>query len=265
MKHTRILILLLTLIYTSLHAHAQLYIIIPGTWGAESEWALPGGDFYETLHAALPNDAALITFSWSGKNKHASRIIAAQNLAQLIHSYPPETEITIIAHSHGGNVGILASQMLQPDQRITCFYSLGTPVDQEEYSPALHAIDNFYHLFSFSDFVQPVGGLYERVFDTAMHITNIAVTINGVEPNHTQLHAACIAQWLPDLHYYLSLHEVQVTLHVPFIMVDFTMHSIPEYCISGYADAMLAQDAQLIRKYTAAFVRKRKKFAMIEE
>ncbi len=88
-------------------------ILVHGTFGLDSTWYRPGGKFYKTLeqHATTLNQK-LVPFTWSGKLSDKARIQAAESLAALILSYPKDEPIILIGHSHGGNVIILASRLL---------------------------------------------------------------------------------------------------------------------------------------------------------
>ncbi len=228
---------MLILFSTNLLAHQpeQYYIIIHGTWPQPFSWHMPGGDFYDTLARANP-PAHVLFFLWSGKNNYQARIDASQDLVRFIQTNFKNNEcINLVTHSHGSNVGILASQILAENRsnyRIHCFYALGTPVNQEEYMPNMDAIDYFYHLFSFQDFVQPVFGFFERQYPVHERIANLCVTINGKQPSHCELHHPIIARWIPLLH--KSLHEKKMGNFEKFDFqkpgtIHFADNDIPRY------------------------------------
>lgn len=59
------------------------------------------------------NSTQDVGFSWSGDNNESARRKAAQDLAIYIYqNRQPGEPITIVGHSHGGNVGILAANYL---------------------------------------------------------------------------------------------------------------------------------------------------------
>lgn len=176
-----------------------VFILIPGTWAATSAWHQPGGDFFETLkHSAALARTPVITFTWPGSNSHACRVAAAQELAKMIERYDV---VYLVTHSHGTNVGILATQLLgirKCRSRIKKFFALAAPV-HEEYFPDMNVVDEFYNLFSLADVVQPVFGAFERTFPTHERMVNLRVTINGTEPDHMAIHDPLVARWLPFL------------------------------------------------------------------
>src|SRR5437762_9800343 len=179
----------------------QVYIIVHGTWGLETTWYMPGGDFFDALEiSAKEHNATVVPFSWTGKNNIQARQKAAQNVAKLIETYDKATEIIVIAHSHGGNVAIIASHLLQKN-KIFCLYTLGTPINRSLY-PNMDMIRYCYNFFSFDDLVQPVLGMFEREYAPHERIANVRVVINGKEPDHTDLHNVVVGKWLS----YISIH-----------------------------------------------------------
>lgn len=178
------------------------YVIIHGTWCRPFSWHMPGGDFYDALVHAT-DSISVSFFIWSGNNNHQDRIKAAQQLVEhLAICVPPNAELTIIAHSHGANVAILASHIMECQKNpyiIHHFYALGTPVSTVSYFPNMHIIRSFYNIFSFSDMVQPVFGMFKREFPPHERISNLCITINGKEPSHSELHSPLVASWLPHL------------------------------------------------------------------
>jgi RHS repeat-associated protein len=112
-------------------------------------------------------------FSWSGGNNSGARTEAAYDLVDHIIANRVEGEpITVVGHSHGGNVGIDAVNMLRlefPDAEINLI-TMNTPVrDDYQLSEIFANDDNFTHLNYYinTDLVQIMGGtsLSGKVFD----------------------------------------------------------------------------------------------------
>src|SRR5439155_24770721 len=106
---------------TSVCAHDKqtdsvVYIVVHGTWPKNhriKSWYRPGSDFFKALEESVcTSNGKVNSFLWSGKNDDSARKHDAYVLAKLIESYPSNTKIIIVAHSHGANVGFLASQEL---------------------------------------------------------------------------------------------------------------------------------------------------------
>lgn len=220
----------------SFGAPHSYYIIIHGTWSRPFSWHMPGGDFYDAL-ASVSQPGTVSFFLWSGENSHEARIAGGKKLVRYIQQfYPHDAEINIVSHSHGSNVGILASQEFAKDpynkHRIHNFYALGTPTNTTQYMPDMNAISYFYNLFSYNDYVQPVFGFFEREYPKHDRIANICITINKKEPRHSEMHAALIAQWIPSIHEDLASQAIagfdQFTFKKPGI-IHFNDGDTPTY------------------------------------
>ncbi len=197
-----------------IHANNPIYILIHGSWSAEATWSMPEGDFFDELvKSTAQSNAIVVPYNWSGKLSHASRLQAAKGLAQVIQSYPVDTHIYLIGHSHGGNVALIASQILGKDRynkhSIHALYTLGTPIDMEESFPDMDVIANVYNLFSRSDMVQSVFGTFGREFTEHRRIANLRITIDGKAPGHSDLHHPVIARWIPYIPEDLAKRQVK--------------------------------------------------------
>lgn len=70
------------------------------------------------------------TFEWSGRNTHKARVKAGYELAAHIRDLRkscPKCQHFIIAHSHGGNVALLAHKHLRTQLHAAGIATLGTP------------------------------------------------------------------------------------------------------------------------------------------
>lgn len=257
------LFFLLLLINATLHAHT-VYIIIHGTWAAASDWCMPGGDFYDAVtESAQKLNASVCFLIWSGANSHSARSKAAQQLVNMIQLHPPETSINLIAHSHGANVGIVASQLLAQEKdnkhMIHSFYALGVPINTEQYLPDMNVISYFYNIFSFGDFIQPILGVCDRQFPPHERIANIRITIDGKEPNHSELHGPVVGTWLPLIHKKLAENTVGNFASFDFQqpgIIRFSSNQPPWYEIDLQRDLLIEEDRLLMQKLNEV-IRKR--------
>ncbi len=232
----------------------SVFILIHGTWAFKEPWHMPGGVFFDELeYYAHFFNIKIVPYRWEGANNHKTRVHAAKGLVKLIQSYPKDIQICIVAHSHGTNVGIIASQLLVQDEvnkhHIEVFYALGTPINSD-YQPDMHIINYFYNLFSFEDFVQPVLGIFKRCYNTHERIANICITINGKEPGHCELHDPVVAQWLPGLHE--SLMNKKIDLIHPGI-IHFYSNREPKYEIDKNREELIEQDLELSKLILLSF------------
>ena len=226
------------LLATHLVCARTVSIIIHGTWGIESSWYLPGGEFFEAYQEAahVCADHYCCTFSWSGKNSHEARIMAAQQLSYLIESYDPATTVIIVAHSHGANVAFLASQLLgyEPTHSIDTIYALGAPINMELYAPDMKVVQQVVNFFSYRDLVQPVLGMFERQLPCNDRMINMRVLINDQQPKHSGLHAQQIAAWLPHLHAeFKQKKETFFDSSVP-LLIKFYDEALPTWEVDAH-------------------------------
>lgn len=246
-----ILLFNITLAHAS---HSGVIIIVHGTWGIDSPWCKPGGEFFDSLEkSAQQFNKKVISYLWPGYLNHESRELAAQGLVKLIQSYPSDMSITLVAHSHGGNVSILASQILDADSTnkhtIDALYAIATPVNVSFYQPNMKIIKYLYNLFSFADRVQPVLGIFGRTFPDHPRIANLRLVLNGREPGHIEFCTALTAQWLPYIHEKLGQDNIGKFQYFNFKfpgIIYFSSNAHPLYSIDVQRKVLLEKDRLII-------------------
>jgi hypothetical protein len=181
----------------------EVFILIHGTWSDHLDnWFMPQGDFFKELRLHILPSSHIVPFLWSGKNSHLVRHCTAQALAQLIKSYSPDTVIHLIAHSHGANIGFIASQLLASEYQepmIHSLFALGAPIDTKKYAPDMIIIKTGWNIFSTKDMVQPVFGRFCRVLSHEWNFYNLRIFLENKEPEHFQLHSPLVAQWIAQI------------------------------------------------------------------
>lgn len=229
---------------------APKYLLVNGTWTKPFSWHMPGGEFFEALTFVV-DEQDISFFHWSGINSPEARKKAADDLTFYIESfYKPHDELIIIAHSHGGNVATLASQILgkKPENkhRIHKLFTLGMPIELTgTYAPDMNVINYIYNLFSWNDFVQPIMGLFGREFPSHERIANLAVCVNNHEPDHSELHQTLIALWIPQIHEKLAKIRRTGFDQFDFLkpgIIYFDEDSFPCYVIDTERKAHLERD-----------------------
>lgn len=255
-------ILFITSLATASAYHASasqhVIIIIHGTWAHKKKhahWYNPNGYFFDTIEKNVSENTSVISFLWSGDNTAHARDTGGLVLAKLINSYSADTTITIIAHSHGATVGIIASHYLAKDpknhKKIRHFYSLGRPVDNTLHLPNMDTIEYFYNFFSYNDAIQPVFGAYEReIHPQHERIANIRMVIDGRSPDHSELHDPCVAEWIHDIHTFLTNYET-FSFFEPGL-IHFFSDGPPEYFIDTERAILRFQDQQANNKINHA-------------
>ena len=92
--------------------HGTKVIIVHGSFATNEPWYKPGGDFFEAVNEqASAYNFTTESFSWSGIPDYQNILDGAKKLAHSINKNLGERHI-LIGHSHGGNVILLASQLL---------------------------------------------------------------------------------------------------------------------------------------------------------
>jgi hypothetical protein len=277
-----------TLALTLLHsfsAHADRVIfLVHGTWASTAEWSTADGDFFKAIeqsaeqHAqqsknpkygllnffprkAAPEKIHVVPFTWAGEKNAVCRAQAARKLVKIMQSYPQDTKFSVIAHSHGVNVTLLASHYLAqaaPDQqrRIETLYALAGPVKETRYSPNMDIIDYVYNLFSFGDIVQPIFNKWHRVFSPHERIANLEVTINGQEPDHSQIHDPLVGASLPTLDLKLRAAHGNILFHEPGSLHFHANTPDPIYKRETYEarTQKLEEDQTHVKRRWAAFI-----------
>ncbi|MFI5333314.1 MAG: alpha/beta fold hydrolase [Candidatus Babeliales bacterium] len=261
-KHIAIASLISTATLIAFDAPARVYIVVHGTWASKESWSKPGGKFFNDLAASAHQfNAHVVSFSWSGKLDNKSRALAGKELAKFIQHYSPDTPICVVAHSHGANVGILASHelaKLKSSHIIDKFYALAPPVNEVDYMPNMHIINHFYNLFSLQDYVQPVLGIFGRVYPEHPRIANIRIGIEGKQGSHSELHDPIIGRWIPYIHEQLCHHAMGNFDQFSFVKpgyVFFFVQETPYYKEDSNRIALLKYDRELTERVANALSR----------
>lgn len=190
----------------------EIWILIHGTFAKQASRIMPCArwwkekqPFYEMLKKKLDVRGisyTLTSFAWSGSLQHDKRVEAGSQLAQyIIEKTKSHQKVHIIAHSHGGNVALIAADFLEQsdtNHKISHLYTLGTPIGPS-YSSSAKYITTIYNFFSYGDIVQPILNVFNRTFDTANHIYNIQLRIDNSCPTHLQLHEVCVAAAITEI------------------------------------------------------------------
>lgn len=89
---------------------AQTAMLVHGTWALGATWWQPGGDFHSYMLQELRPDLYNNTdrFAWSGGYSPGARELGADELLKWVNIHK-EQGLDLFAHSHGGNVAMLAS------------------------------------------------------------------------------------------------------------------------------------------------------------
>lgn len=134
-----------------------LTMVVPGTWNKSEDWSNGGNatTFLSSVESTFGEAPQIV--NWSGGDNKKERLIAAKYITKTInsHHFVEGEKLNIIGHSHGGNIGILVSQM--SNRKIDNLVTLGTPV-RSDYKPNTSNIGNHMNVYSNLDPIQVSGG-----------------------------------------------------------------------------------------------------------
>ena len=145
----------------------------PSTFPSETELAIK----------QITSNRTVGYFGWSGENKDEARKGAAEWLATIVKDTRRKGEpLTLVGHSHGGNVAIMAANILYKkyNMKVDYLITFNTPVREYRLEPGaawLHI-----NIYNPDDDVQRLGGslkrawIAEREFPGAV---NIRVSYQG--------------------------------------------------------------------------------------
>jgi RHS repeat-associated protein len=179
-------------------------------WCPPSQESCSAGESYAALwQEFLEDDGDLHLFEWGDpniifpdlekdNNHHVSRVEAAIRLVlEILQAYNenPEMAINIIGHSHGGNVAIIAANILYEVYGIQLdnLVVLGTP-QRDEYSLIPDAAKNFVSVFNYLDVVQTSGG---NITESLYYLPSIGEIgpARRIQPLATNLN---VSPWIPS-------------------------------------------------------------------
>jgi pimeloyl-ACP methyl ester carboxylesterase len=136
---------------------ASLTTIIHGTWAEDEHWWRWPSDFPRYIDSITGDFyKGESPFRWSGGNTPEGRHEGSKSLIRWLKAHPAE-KVTLIAHSHGGNVVFKATEIAAPGEiQIARLVLLGTPI-RDDYAPNLSAIGKIHNIYSEDDIVQLLG------------------------------------------------------------------------------------------------------------
>ncbi|GAB4456349.1 MAG: hypothetical protein OHK0036_20140 [Bacteroidia bacterium] len=129
---------------------------VHGTWSNPGIWNEKNTTM---IMNATNNSSKPIKFEWSGDNTHQARYEAALKLVNEIYkNRNPDEPLTLIGHSHGGNVAILAANILNKlGVKVNTIITINTPV-RPDYQLQEGAAEKHFNIYTESDLVQNKGG-----------------------------------------------------------------------------------------------------------
>jgi pimeloyl-ACP methyl ester carboxylesterase len=134
----------------------SLTVIVHGTWANDETWWRWPAEFPQYVDQQTKDVyKGPLPFKWSGDNTDEARREGGRALFRWMQEHPTE-KLTVIAHSHGGNVAFVASQVGLKMQNLIL---LGTPI-RTDYLPKMDNIQTIHNTYSSEDDVQFLGTLF---------------------------------------------------------------------------------------------------------
>jgi hypothetical protein len=84
-------------------------VLVHGTFARDAKWTHPTSELYRHLRSVT--NPEFVVFNWSGRNTNRARLKAGKELSALLRSLlkeNPGRPVSVVAHSHGGNVALYA-------------------------------------------------------------------------------------------------------------------------------------------------------------
>jgi hypothetical protein len=105
------------------------FVLVHGTFASKALWTQEGSFLFRSLQKWFP-DAVIERFTWSGRNRINSRFQAALELRRYLRAKmrkEPDSDIYIIAHSHGGTVALKAADCDDLSDALCGIVCMSTP------------------------------------------------------------------------------------------------------------------------------------------
>lgn len=179
---------------------------IHGTWSNPATWKTPNLISHATNVAFKDHKMTNQLFQWSGDNSSKARTVAAKNLVGILSNRGESSSepITLVGHSHGGNVSIEAINLMVEDSKFDNveinLLTINTPVrDDYQLSDKASKRVNHVNVYDPSDPVQSRGGNYGSAKREFKNAENIKVSNpQGVTKDYHNSHNR-VRDWLNNL------------------------------------------------------------------
>ena len=128
--------------------YTSIVILVHGTNAHDAPWTRSGSRLREVIAAEDPG-TLFVPFNWTGRNSHSARLEAGRELADLLRRLVETSErttLSIVCHSHGGNVVLYALRDKSLAERVSGVVFLGTPflrvhpVDPRDFRAAIRQL-----------------------------------------------------------------------------------------------------------------------------
>lgn len=110
-------------------AERHTIVLVHGTNATSDAWTRTIAMVDQRLDSYSREQVQYLTFPWSGANSHEARLQAADDLTRWLmeNTLDESNSVTLIGHSHGGNVCLYATARADIARRVARIVTLGTP------------------------------------------------------------------------------------------------------------------------------------------
>jgi hypothetical protein len=169
----------------------EMLLVVHGTWASGAAWWRWPSPFTQYLDGLASGSLykAADAFSWSGGNSDQDRQAGAASLVDWAQAHPAG-RLSLVTHSHGGNVVFLATRRGLAVHRVIL---LANPM-RTDYTPDLRRIDLVYNVYSFGDLVQTPAATFPhergegRTLADSDRVVNFLAQNGLFGPGHSDLH-----------------------------------------------------------------------------
>jgi hypothetical protein len=178
--------------------------------------------FKKNFECYISKNTLYYMFNWSGTLLKESRKNASEELAKEIirlKKENPSINITIICHSHGGNVGLGVAKILKETEiAIDHIVLLGTPINKDTERWALaknkegaYIFKKIINIFSRWDWIQPLD-----IFSNNYSFCKQSFPLTGKETNIINQKENTETHW--SFYYYFNKKKIPFFIQVPKII-----------------------------------------------
>lgn len=108
-----------------------IYVLMHGTWASGARWCQKGSAMRSTVREAeRERRVRFAEFRWTGRNSTGARLAGAEALRERLRSLRktfPGVPVSLVAHSHAGNIALLALRDYEHAKEVEQVICLSTP------------------------------------------------------------------------------------------------------------------------------------------
>ncbi|MBY0353949.1 hypothetical protein K2W90_06310 [Candidatus Babeliales bacterium] len=214
-------------------------VLTHGAFAASNTWMLPGSTFYSNVEQATNGNADIYPYYWEqpfGGLFDIEKINAAKELATLVIMLKASgyDKISIIAHSYGGHVAAIASQLLNESKTSIETTECKREIDSRDITDAFNKFNN-----NIKNFRQAFYIAHQQIEQTASLLKSLHLLPTATrEP---ELETEPVEQPAPEITQELATPTIQA----------ITQTETLEQEVPGIEEVAIAQELQILEAAVA--------------